>query len=151
MQPATHSPGRFAGLTTCLIGTPDGASEPVPVEEAEFRPPHVLMRFGTIPDRTAAQALIGKYVMVEDSGAMPPPEGSWFVHDIIGCEVRGTDGTIVGTVGDVLKLPAQDVWEIRTPGGTVMFPAVREFIERVDTGARLIIIRPPEGLLDGKT
>jgi 16S rRNA processing protein RimM len=148
IRPVTHSASRLLTLASCFIGEP--GLEPVSsaVAEVKNQKPDLLMRFEAFPDRTSAQKIVGKFVMVDDSETVPPPPGSWFVHEIIGCTVEDENGSPIGTVDEVLKLPAQDVWTIQTPAGNVMFPAVREFIVRVDTGQKKIVIRPPDGLMN---
>jgi 16S rRNA processing protein RimM len=146
--PATHSVERFTGLSSLCVGDPDGEFLPAPVEDVIVRLPHVLIKLAAFPDRTEAEKAVGKFLFVEESQVAPPPPGSYFIHDIIGCEVRTAGGKMVGVVEDVYKLPAQDVWAIRTDHALVLFPVVKEFVERVDIGQKQIVIRPPEGLLN---
>ncbi len=147
IQPATHSIGRFSGIISCYVGNPEGKAAAVTVEEVKIRESDVLVRFSGSPDRNSAEKLVGEYLMVRDEDAAPPPPGTRFIHEIIGCEVLDSGGMRIGTVTEVYKLPAQDVWAIRTSHGSVLFPAVEEFIELVDIGKRKIVIRPPDGLL----
>jgi len=147
VHPVTHSVERFNSCTTLYVGQPDAEPVAAEVEDVIHRPPHVLIRLAGYPDRTAAEKLVGTFLFVKDADALPPPGGSWFVHDIIGCDVRTAGGEIVGVVTDVYRMPAQDVWEFRTSRGTVLFPAVKEFITDVDISRKLIIISPPAGLL----
>ncbi|MBI3193220.1 MAG: 16S rRNA processing protein RimM, partial [Ignavibacteriae bacterium] len=77
-----------------------------------------------------------------------PPKGSWFIHDILGCEVFIEDGTKVGTVQDILNISSSDVWEIKNGERVVLFPAVKEFIKKVDIKNHRILVSPPEGLFN---
>jgi 16S rRNA processing protein RimM len=58
----------------------------------------------------------------------------------------------VGNVTEVLHLPAQDVLAVRaTPEGPeILVPFVTEIVPVVDIDAGRIVIRPPEGLLEGE-
>jgi 16S rRNA processing protein RimM len=147
VRPVTHASGRLSTLASCFIGEPGRDSVSTAVAEIKEQKPEILMRFAAFPDRTAAETIVGKYLMVDDGETVPPPPGSWFIHEIIGCTVETEDGKKVGVVEDVLKLPAQDVWSIRAFASTVMFPVVKDFIVRVDTAGKKIVVRPPEGLL----
>ncbi len=150
VQPYTHSPERFRQCREIILG--DDHGNPVArgaVEDVVSDPPLVKIRIAGIADRTSAERYTGCILYVEDSDVVPPPPGSYFIDDIIGCEVFDPNGTTIGIVEEVYKLPAQDVWAIRTPSTLLMVPAVGEFLVQVDTGHKRIVLRPPEGLEDG--
>ena len=65
----------------------------------------------------------------------------WFVHDLIGCEVVTTDGTVVGRCTAIIDNPAHDMVELDT-GALVPMP----FVVEVEPRTR-IVIDPPDGLL----
>jgi 16S rRNA processing protein RimM len=98
----------------------------------------------------AAKELIGARVFVPRADLPPPEEGEFFVGDLIGCAVEGIDGARIGTVGDVIDGPAHDWLDIRRDGkgGEALLPLVSQFVREVDTGARRIVVTPPEGWID---
>jgi 16S rRNA processing protein RimM len=150
VQSYTHSPERFRQCREVIVGDEHG--NPVArgaVEDVISDPPLVKVRIAGIADRTSAERLRGCYLFVEDADVAPPPEGSYFIDDIIGCEVFDPEGKRIGAVEDVYKYPAQDVWAIRTPATLLMVPAVGEFLVQVDIARKRIVLRPPEGLEDG--
>lgn len=69
----------------------------------------------------------------------------WFVHELIGGEVRLGDGTLAGTCVSVVENPAYDMLELDS-GVMVPMP----FVVDADTAATptQITIDPPDGLLD---
>ena len=58
------------------------------------------------------------------------------------------DGSVVGTVADTYELPQGLVMDVKREAGTVMIPFSEEVVTRVDREARLIVVAPPDGLLD---
>ncbi len=59
------------------------------------------------------------------------------------------DGTEVGRVEDVQSAGGSDLLVVRTgKGAEVLIPCNADICRRVDPGARLIEIDPPDGLLD---
>lgn len=106
-----------------------------------------VVRLASIDDRTAADALRGRLLFVAAADAEPPPPGGHYVHDLIGCEVRTREGGRVGVVEDVLSVPGQDLWAVRTGTGLCHIPAVRRFIVSVDTARRLVVVDLPDGLI----
>jgi 16S rRNA processing protein RimM len=62
---------------------------------------------------------------------------------LIGCETFLEDGTLFGTISDVLNLPGQDVLAIKTESGEVMIPFVRQLVPTVDIANRKLVVIPP--------
>lgn len=69
----------------------------------------------------------------------------WFVHELIGAEVRTIDGVSVGACTSVVEIPAYDLLELDA-GHLIPIP----FVVDVDRsgGAVVVTIDPPEGLFD---
>ena len=83
------------------------------------------------------------YALRED---IPLKKGSYFLADIIGLPVIDADtGRLYGHLAEVNPMPASDMYTIKTPDGQeVLFPAVKEFLVKVDT-EKGIYIRPIKG------
>lgn len=142
-------PARLRRLQTVLAGNSPDTANMLTVEDVLFHAGGIRMKFLSINDRTAAEALVGKYLFVERAEALPPAPGFYYVHDIIGCEVRDESDAPLGVVVDVLKSPGQDIWVIgRTDETIFQLPAVKEFIVAVDLVAGRITVRVIEGLID---
>ncbi|HEV8539035.1 MAG TPA: ribosome maturation factor RimM [Bacteroidota bacterium] len=145
VRPMTHSPRRLTSLRDVAIGNSDQDTKALVVAHVVLKARFALMRFQGISDRDAAELLVGKYVFVRDSEIEKPQPGSYFIHDLIGCEVRSTEGRFLGRVESISKLPAHDVLEVRDGSRLSMIPAVKEFLIEVNLRDRKIVI----GLIDG--
>lgn len=106
------------------------------------------MKLASINDRTAAERFTGLSLFVRERDAVPPPPGSWYIHDLLGCEVLSEKGEFIGSVSDVLEVPGQHLWAVKNGDSVFYIPAVKEFIARVDITGRRIVVRELEGLLD---
>ncbi|GMV21775.1 MAG: ribosome maturation factor RimM [Acidimicrobiia bacterium] len=95
----------------------------------------------------AAEALRGVELLV-DADTAPLPEGSYYLHDLVGCEVVTEGGLVVGPVSVVYSGAAQPVLGIAGEAGEVLVPLVEAICRKVDVTARRIVIAPPEGLLE---
>lgn len=102
----------------------------------------LLVRFEEVGDRNGAEALSGEVLLVPASSAPELPEGAYWPHDLVGCEVVTEEGRSLGRVTEVLHNPANDVWV--TPQALV--PAVRDVVVKVDLDARRIVARDLPGL-----
>ncbi len=109
----------------------EGRTEPLTIAAAEAVAdgPGWRLRFREIPDRDAADTLRGAYLEAEVVPELELGRGEYYWHEIIGCEVRGVDGTLLGTVRDVYRVAENEVFVV--DGGPVAafdLPAVRAFI-----------------------
>lgn len=149
IQPSSHSLDRFLKLKDVFFGiSPAAAGSVAVVEEVMLKPPMVMLKFREIDDRNKADQLVGQTVFVEFDSVEQPDPGSYFVHDILGCNVVSTEGNPLGVVEDVLKYPGQDIWVVRRDGREHLVPAVKEFIHAVDTTKRTIVVKLIEGLIE---
>lgn len=133
-------------LRRVYAGASPEDARPFSVADVKLEGGRVLLLLETVEDRTSAEKMRGKLLFVPLSDAAPPPPGGFYVHDIIGCEVRTADGSPAGTVEDVLETPGQHLWSVRDGDRVYLIPAVKEFIVSVDTAAKRIVVSLPEGL-----
>lgn len=77
-------------------------------------------------------------------------EGVNFVQDLIGLDVRDADdGSSYGTLTDVLRTGANDVYEVTAPGGSkTLVPVIDEVVISRDVDGGCVLIRPMKGLFD---
>jgi 16S rRNA processing protein RimM len=111
----------------------------------------LLVRFEEISDRTAAAELGGTWLLVDSAvlGALDDPD-EFRDGDLVGLSVRTVDGTAVGTVADVLH-HGQDILVIDPVGARadqILIPFVKAIVPEVDIAAGVLVIDPPEGLLN---
>ena len=77
------------------------------------------------------------------------PEGRYFVDELIGCEVFDADtNECLGTITDVSKTGANDVWHIEKNGVEYLVPAIDSVIVSVDVQNEKAAIRPLRGIFD---
>ena len=92
----------------------------------------------------AAMRLKNKIVFIDRNDASLP-EGTVFVQDIIGARVKTEDGTEIGTLCEVLDLPASDVYVVRGER-EYLIPAVPAFVLSKDVDAGEITVWLIEGM-----
>ena len=148
IQLYTQTPERLKKLHQVFVGHAIEEVQSYKIEDLIFRNRKVLVKFGSVDDRTAAEKIMGSLIFIEEHEVKAPPKGTYFTHDIIGCEVWSTDGQSLGIVEDVHSFPAQDVWTVRKGAKVSLVPAVKEFIEKVDIKDRKIIVKLIEGLIE---
>lgn len=115
---------------------------------AAVRPHHenLLVTFEGVQDRNGADAFRGRLIFVDSSEIGPAEPEAFWEHELAGLQVVSIEGVVLGTVERVIPRPEQDLWEVRTPSGAVLFPAARDLVHKVDLEAREITVEAPAGL-----
>ena len=148
VQPMTDFPARFRTLRVLWIGSDNVSAAEAAVEKAVVSPRGVRLKLKGVNDRNAAEGIRGKILFVDEAHRARLSRGQYFVHDILGLEVRGEDGAELGTIADVLRYPASDVYVIRGTRGEILVPAVKEFVRSVDLATRTMTVRLIEGMIE---
>lgn len=147
---ASHSdnPGRFSLLRTVLVGADPASAVEMRLVRAVESNGQVLLSLSGCETRNAAESLVGQHVYILEADMLPPPPGTHYVHDLVGCAVLDAAGAQLGRVTDVLLSDVQDTYVIDAGGREVLVPAVPAFILSVDTEARRIVVNTIPGLFD---
>ena len=148
VQPMTDSLERFKKLRTVFVGRDDDNAVASEVEHVRVESRGVRLKFAGTNDRTAAGRFVGSLIFVGEADRVRLARKQYFIHDVIGLTVVDQAGSTIGTVKDVLRMPAQDVYVVATGGRDVMIPAVKEFIISIDLGTRSMKVHLIEGMLD---
>jgi 16S rRNA processing protein RimM len=100
-----------------------------------------IVRLEGIEDRSAAEALKGLVLSVEQAAAPELLDGEWWAHELEGCQVVG-GGAPFGTVVRMLELPSCEVLEVEpsSGGAPVLVPMVKDAVRHVDVERRVIDI-----------
>jgi PRC-barrel domain len=87
------------------------------------------LQFAEVPNRSAAEELVGAYLEIEVGPAGTLPRGSYFWHEVIGTPVTSTTGEALGTVRDVYRSGGAEVYIVEGgPYGEFDVPGVRDFV-----------------------
>jgi 16S rRNA processing protein RimM len=148
----TDSPQeRFSTGTVLTRAAQDGRAVGVlTVESARPHSGRMLVRFAEAPDRTAAEGLRGSRLLVE-AGTLPPTgdPDEFHVHQLEGLAAQLVDGTVVGTVREIVHGPGGELLVLAREGRPdALVPFVRAIVPTVDLDAGRVVLDPPEGLLD---
>jgi 16S rRNA processing protein RimM len=147
----TDNPGRFDDLQEVWLEFDDGRKQTrvkKALEDAWDHKGRKILKFAGLDTISAAETVVGCWVTVPADQAVKLPEGTYFNHDLVGCAVSGIDGTLIGTVKDVLDIADNTQLVVRGGGREYLIPAVKRICVEISITDKRIIIDPPEGLLD---
>jgi 16S rRNA processing protein RimM len=152
--PLTDHPERvFAPGVVLLLGEekddePNPDLPPLRVVAARPFQRGVLVQFGGVEDRNDAELFRGRYLYQSIDDVAPLEEGEVFYHQLLDMEVVTVDGEQVGSIVEVFEAGPADLLEVRGPRGLVMLPYRPEIVVSVDVEDGVMVIDPPDGLLD---
>lgn len=148
VEPRTDEPDeRFAPGNVLFV---DGPVQQLTVERVHWHSGRLLVTFAGVHDRNAAEALRGILLEIErgDDDAPEDPD-EFYDSALVGCDVFSPDDVHMGSVTEVVHLPAQDLLEIELEGGhRVLVPFIGQFVPSIDLASGRIVIDPPPGLLE---
>jgi len=131
-------------------GEDNSAPEKIPVRKCWLSPSRggqVVFHFEGVNSIEDAKRLRGLQIQIPLAKREKLPSGSYFVTDLIGCEVweENADAPL-GSVRDVARGTGTQVLEVDTQDGELLVPMAQEICTRIDPAARRIDVRLPEGL-----
>jgi len=134
-----RSGSRVAALRGCRLTTSRGGQ--------------ALLHFADSNSMNDAEKLVGYEVRIPFSARMPLPDASYYVGDLVGCEVyeRGganidSTGAKLGSVRDVEFTGGPPLLAVETASGELLIPLAQEICVSVDLTARRIEVILPAGL-----
>ncbi|SON62508.1 Ribosome maturation factor RimM [Mycobacterium simulans] len=119
------------------------------VDSARDHGARLLVRLVGVTDRDAADALRGSLFVI-DSDELPPIDepDTFYDHQLEGLRVRTTVGQDIGVVAEVLHTAAGELLAVKRDAGEVLVPFVSAIVTTVSLDDGVLVIDPPEGLLD---
>ena len=106
-----------------------------------------VVKLSGVDGRNHAEELRGRLLQVPESDLMHLPADVYFQHQILGLEVRTSDGRSLGKVADIMKTGSNDVYVVRGER-EYLIPAIGEVVKEVDLEQGCLWIEPVSGLLD---
>jgi 16S rRNA processing protein RimM len=112
----------------------------------------LLVGFAEVPDRNVAETWRGRYLLLPADEIPAPGDEEIYVHELLGMRVELESGELVGTVDETYELPQGLALDVRRAPPrekeTLLILYDDRTIASVDKDSRVIVVTPPEGLLE---
>jgi len=148
VNPETDSPSERFAVGTVLVIEQSGGTREGRIAAVRFQQGRPIVAFAGIDTIAAAETLAGAELKVPASALAPLPERTFYRHDLVGCDVTDTAGRAIGRVVDVDGPLAQSRLVVAGAKGELLIPMVESICVNVDPAAKIIVIDPPEGLVE---
>lgn len=151
----TDFPDRLKALRQAELWDGRSESRSVAVRScwlSQSRGGQAIFHFEGAESISDAEKLVGLEVQIPVAHRMELPFGSYYVTDLVGCEVVATTGAIIGKVVDVQftgeEVAGTPILVLESTGGELLIPLAHEICPSIDIGSRRITVSLPDGLID---
>jgi 16S rRNA processing protein RimM len=142
----TEFPERFETTEWVYLGNEFEAT-PYRLEGYRWHKQNVLLTLAGVNDRTQAEALQGQFVQVPIDEAIPLPEGSHYLYEVLGLEVKTTEGEFLGVITHIMETGANDVYVVENEGQELLLPAIPDVIKDIDVAQGYMVVQLIDGLI----
>ena len=145
--PYTDDPDRFFLLKEVWVSGKK-TSQLFQIEKIKKLKQNVSLKFQGVNSPEAAMPLVNSFLEIEREKLLPLPQNRYYIFDIIGLKVLTKQGEEIGTIEDVVSLPANDVYVVRKNKKEYNIPAIKEVVSKIDLDKKIMVIQPLKGLLE---
>lgn len=148
VYPTTDDNNRYKKLAEVILDL--GKEQRVlKIEHVKFFKNMVILKFEGLDNISDIEPFRGKDLLIRRDQAVKLSPDENFITDLIGLTVRTDEGTVLGTMTDVIQTGANDVYCVRTAEGKeILLPAIKDCIRNVDLEKQEMLVHVLDGLLD---
>ncbi|MCB0018413.1 MAG: 16S rRNA processing protein RimM [Anaerolineales bacterium] len=134
----TDEPERFTWLEQVYLGLDD--PQPVPIVGVRFHKNWALLALEGYESRDAVESLRGEWLQVPEDEAIPLEEGELFLYQLIGLQVRTSDGELIGEISEIIETPANNVFVVKGDRGERLIPDIDDVVQDIDVEQGVMIV-----------
>lgn len=146
----TDFPERFEAVEEFFAISPEGEQIAVVLEHFSFQSNRVVLKLAGYDSIEAAGTLVGYEFAVPDADKVELDEDEYYDWELEGCRVDTVGGQAVGHVAGIMRTGGASLLVVAADDNSEskLVPMVSSILVSVDKENQLIIVDPPEGLLD---
>ncbi|MBK8302854.1 MAG: 16S rRNA processing protein RimM [Chloracidobacterium sp.] len=143
----TDFPERFDGLKTVIAVMPNDSRRELTLENHWFQSGRMVLKFAGINSIEDGETLRNAEICVSESDAVELDEGEYFDWQLAGCRVVTVSGEEIGKVRELMRTGATEILVVDGEK-EYLIPFAEAICTEVDIENGIILIDPPEGLLE---
>lgn len=148
VYPTTESAERFLDLEYVLLDTGKDYLR-LDIEKVRFFKNLAILKFKGFDNINDIEKYKGRELWIPREQGLPLEEDEYYIADLIGMEVYLEDGSLFGTLKDVMETGANDVYVVTTvENREVLLPAICDCILDIDIEENRMTVHIMKGLLD---
>lgn len=145
--PTTDDIQRFKKLKEVILDT-GKEYKTLNIQSVKFFKNMVILKFKEFDNINDIEIYKGKSLYVTRQNAVKLQKDEYFIADLIGMHAVSEDGTLKGTIEDVIETGANDVYAIRLEDGReLLLPAIKQCVLEINMEEQILTFHLLEGLL----
>ncbi len=148
VQPLTDNPQPLALLEEIFLVSSDNKRQIYQIESTRSHQQFILLKLKDVETRNDAEALKGFSLEVDRETCVELPADHYYHFELIGLRVESTQHEYIGTITQILEMPANDVYVVGNEEREYLIPAIKDVVKQVDKEKKMMVIEVLEGLLD---
>ena len=147
IKPFTDDITRFNELKTVYISINKKLKE-FEIETVRYAKNMVFLKLKGIDTVEEAENYRNLYIQINRENAAELEENSYYIADLIDCEVITDEQVNLGKIVDVFPTGSNDVYVVKDDvGKQILLPAIKDVIKKVDVENKTIIVHLLKGLI----
>lgn len=129
----------------------DGGYVPHVVLSSRKKGSRFIVAFKGVTTPHDAAKLTHKILYLQEEALPQLKTGEFYCYQVLGLHVETEDGKALGQVVNIFSTGSNDIYEIKPLSEkqpTILIPAIKDVVIKVDLKKGKIVIRPMEGMLD---
>lgn len=139
----TDFPERFSPSSKVFI-----ERNPMTIESVNWHRGKAIVKLNAVNSLEDAEKLAGQLMEIHHNQLHSLPEGEYYQFQLIGLEVRTTQGQLLGNITDILGAPGNDNYVVAGAKGDILIPAIGDVVKSIDLDKGQMLIEPIDGLLN---
>lgn len=147
--PLTSDIERFDFLDYAYIGE---EKTEISLEKVKYHKNLAILKFNEYNDINDVEKFKDEFLYVDEEERISLPENHFFIYDLINSQVFDKDMNLIGTLVDIIQSSSNDVYVVKDKESNkeYLIPGVKQFILKIDTKNKEIVIDPIEGMIEWK-
>lgn len=144
IQPWCDDPEIFDTLDYIYIG-----GERYEIRRSRFHKNCIIAQVNGVNNINEAELMRNKIVTIEREALGELPEGTYYIADLEGIEVRTADGKILGNIKEVIRTGSNDVYVLdNDEKKPILIPVIEQVVKEVNIDGGYVEVELMKGLID---
>jgi 16S rRNA processing protein RimM len=145
----TDFPERFERISRLQGIGPSGEQKELTLESYWFQNNRVVLKFLGYDSIESANTLVGFELGLPEAERVQLSSGEFYDWELEGCSVEIEHGSAIGNVREVMRTGGVELLVVEDEARREhLIPMAQSIVVEIDLSRRIILIDPPEGLLD---
>ena len=120
------------------------------IQKARIHKNCIIAAVEGVPTINEAELLKNKVVTIEREALGELPEGTYYIADLEGLQVRTMEGRSLGVIDEIIKTGSNDVYVLKETenGKPVLIPVIDEVVKEVNIDEGYVLVELLKGLID---